>query len=152
MTARRTATAPELVITRVFDAPRRLVYQAWTDPAHLVRWHCPRGFTMPSSQADIRPGGAYRHCMRAPDGTDHWIQGVYHELVALERLVFTWIYEGEDPRNETTVTVTFADQPGGKTKLTLRQVGFLSTEGRDEVQGGWTECLESLADHLAREP
>ena len=151
MVARGNAAASEreLVITRVFDAPRSLVFRVWTQREHLVRWHCPPGLTVPSFEADIRPGGAYRVCMRAPDGEDHWISGTYREVVPVERLVFTWIYEGEEPRNETVVTVTLAEEPGGKTKLTLRQTGFESDEGRDEVHGGWSGCLENLADHLA---
>src|SRR5207249_11050128 len=69
----------ELVLTRVFDAPRRLVFKAWTEPERVVRWWGPQGFTMPSCTMDVRPGGAFRFCMRSPEGTDHWLRGVYRE-------------------------------------------------------------------------
>lgn len=147
--AAKAAPVRELTLTRVFDAPRSLVFQVWTQREHLVRWHCPHDFTVRSFDADVRPGGAYRVGMLAPDGHEHWISGTYREVVPVERLVFTWIYEGEDPRNETLVTVVLAEEPGGKTKLTLRQTGFASDDGRDEVHGGWSECLENLAGYLA---
>jgi len=107
-------SAPELVVTRVFDAPPRLVFEAWTDPAHVARWWGPKGFTMPSCDMDVRPGGAFRVCMRSPDGMDHWLRGVYREIVAPERLVLTWAWEDADgkPGHETVVTVNFAEHGG----------------------------------------
>src|SRR2546422_5926224 len=113
---------PELVITRVFDAPPRLVFKAWTEAERLVRWWGPKGFTMPSCKMDVRPGGAFRFCMRSPEGTDHWLQGVYREIVEPERLVCTWAWEDAEgkPGHETLLTVNFAEH-GAKTKLTLHQ-------------------------------
>jgi uncharacterized protein YndB with AHSA1/START domain len=141
--------APEFVITRVLDAPRRLVFKAWTAPERLVRWWGPRGFTTPSCTMDVRPGGAFRFLMRSPEGTDHRLQGVYREIVEPERLVFTWAWEDAEGSlgHETLVTATFADL-GGRTKLTLHQAGFESVTARDAHQGGWTECLERLAAYL----
>src|SRR6516164_1264727 len=110
----------ELVITRIFDAPRRLVFEAWTKPEHLARWQgAPRGFTVTTHEVDFRPGGAYRLCMRSPDGIDHWLQGVYREIVEPERLVFThvWLNAEGKPGKETLVTITFTER-GGKTELT----------------------------------
>ena len=140
----------ELVITRVFDAPRPLVFKAWTQPEHLVRWWGPQGFTTPSCTMDVRPGGAFRLCMRSPEGTDHWLRGVYREIVEPERLVCTWAWEDAEgkPGHETLLTVSFADH-GGKTKLTLHQAVFESVTARDSHQGGWTECLDRLAGYLA---
>jgi uncharacterized protein YndB with AHSA1/START domain len=140
----------ELVITRVFDAPRPLVFKAWTEPEHLVRWWGPQGFTTPSCTMDVRPGGAFRLCMRSPEGTDHWLRGVYREIVEPERLVCTWAWEDAEgkPGHETLLTVSFADH-GGKTKLTLHQAVFESVTARDSHQGGWTECLDRLAGYLA---
>jgi len=66
-----------LVLTRLFDAPRSLVFKAWTEPEHLARWWGPRGFTSTIIANDVRPGGAYRFHMRGPEGDDHWLQGVY---------------------------------------------------------------------------
>jgi uncharacterized protein YndB with AHSA1/START domain len=71
----------ELVIERIFDAPRRLVFKAWTDPEHMVHWFGPRGFTSTILKNELRPGGSYRIHMRGPDGDDHWTQGVYREIV-----------------------------------------------------------------------
>ncbi len=146
------AGAPErvLVLTRLFDAPRALVFRAWTRPEHLVRWWGPKGFTTPSCEMDVRPGGAFRILMRSPEGTDHRLRGVYREIVEPERLVFTWAWEDEDgnPGHETVVTVTLAEQ-GARTELTLHQAVFESVTARDSHRGGWTECLERLAEYLA---
>src|SRR4051794_27647710 len=104
-----------LVLTRVFDAPRALVFQAWTQREHLMRWCAPRGFDITYSEGDLRPGGSWRSCMRSPDGVDHWVGGVYREIVPDQRLVFTHGWDGKDgkPGHETTVTVTFADEGAG---------------------------------------
>src|SRR5258705_11539625 len=101
-----TIAKPEFVITRVVDAPPRLVFKIWTDPEHLMQWWGPQGFTTPFHEMDVRPDGAFRICMRSPDGTDHWLQGVYREVVAPERLVFTWAWEDATgkPGHETLVT------------------------------------------------
>jgi len=141
----------ELVLTRVFDAPRRLVFKAWTEPERVVRWWGPQGFTMPSCTMDVRPGGAFRFCMRSPEGTDHWLRGVYREIVEPERLVLTWAWEDAKgkPGHETLVTVTFAEH-GGKTKLTVHHAVFESVTIRDEHVRGWTEALDRLAQYLAK--
>ena len=146
-----TAAERELVITRVFDAPRPLVFKAWTEPDRLVRWWGPQGFTTPSCTMDVRPGGAFRFWMRSPEGTDHWLRGVYREIVEPERLVFTWAWEDAEgkPGHETVLTVSLAEH-GAKTKLTLRQAVFESVTARDEHQSGWTSGLDRLAEYLAR--
>jgi uncharacterized protein YndB with AHSA1/START domain len=89
--------------------------------------------------------------MRSPDGTDHWVQGVYREIVEPERLVFTWAWDDAEgnPGHETVVTVRFASH-GAKTKLTLHQAVFESVKARDAHQGGWTSCFERLAEYLAK--
>jgi len=146
-----TATAErELVITRVFNAPRRLVFKAWTEPEHLVRWWGPRGFTTISGRMDVRPGGTWFRAMRAPDGSEHRKCGVYREIVEPERLVFTYLSEDAEGNSgpETLVTVTFADLDG-KTRLTLHQAPFQSVAARDLHRGGWTGCLERFIEHLA---
>jgi uncharacterized protein YndB with AHSA1/START domain len=142
----------ELVITRVFDAPRGLVFKAWTDPEHLVRWWGPKGFTSTiMGKIELRPGAPYRIHMRGPDGDDHWSQGVYREIVEPERLVFAGYWadaEGKPKGRESTVTVTFEDL-SGKTRLTLRQRVFESLTARDAHRGGWTSSFERLAKYLA---
>lgn len=139
----------ELVITRVFDAPRRLVFKAWTEPEHLVLWWGPRGFTTISGRMDFRPGGVWFRAMRAPDGSEHRKRGIYREIVEPERLVFTYLTEDAEgnPGFETLVTVNFADVDG-KTRLTLHQALFESAEARDSHRGGWTSCLERFAEYL----
>jgi uncharacterized protein YndB with AHSA1/START domain len=140
----------ELVLTRMLDAPRALVFQAWTDPHHLARWWGPKGFTNPVCELDLRPGGALRIVMRAPDGTDYPMTGVFREIAPPERLVFTNC--AVDAQGNTLLegltTVTFAERDG-KTELTLRTravavVGYAAAyvEG---MEAGWTESLERLA-------
>ena len=139
-----------LELTRIFAAPRDLVFKVWIEPAHLVRWWGPRGFTMPSHALEARPGGAYRFCMRSPEGTEHRSQGVFREIVEPERLVLTgaWVEAEGKPGHETLLTVSFADH-GGKTKLTLHQAVFESVTARDAHRGGWTSALDCLAEYLA---
>lgn len=140
----------DLLITRVFDAPRRLVFKAWMEPERAARWWGPQGFTTISCDMDVRPGGTWFRCMRSPDGTEHRKRGVYREVVEPERLVFTYATEDADGNygHETLVTVTFADL-GGKTKLTLHQRLFESVTARDAHEGGWKSCLERFAEYLA---
>ena len=147
------ATAPELLITHVFDAPRQLVFEAWTEPEHLERWQgAPRGFTVTTDIMDFRPGGMFRICMRSPEGAEHWLEGVYRQIVKPERLVFThnWLDANKKPGSETLVTITFAER-GEKTELTLHQTGFKTVESRDGHRGGWTSTFERLAEYLASE-
>ena len=153
--AATSSTAPEaadrvLVITRIFDAPRRLVFKAWTEPAHVVHWLGPHGFTGTIVQMDVRPGGAYRFHLRSPEGTDHWRRGVYREIVEPERLVFTSAWEDAEgkPGPETLLTVTFEEHEG-KTKLTLHQAVFESLTARDAHRSGWKSSLDRLAAYLA---
>lgn len=149
-----TASAPEspervLVIERSFDAPRALVFKAWSEPEHLVRWWGPKGYSVPSCELDCRPGGVFRCVMRSPEGKDTRLQCGFREVSAPERLVFTWAWLDEDgnPGHETLVTLNFEEQ-GIKTKLTLHQEVFESTEARDLHEGGWTGCLDSLNEYL----
>jgi uncharacterized protein YndB with AHSA1/START domain len=140
----------ELFITRIFDAPRRLVFEIWTEPEHLVRWWGPRGFKTISSRMDVRPGGVWSRSMRATDGSVIRKHGVYREIVMPERLVFTYVTDdlAGNPGPETIVTVTFTDL-GGKTRLTLHQVGFESVLAREAHHAGWTSCLERFVEHLS---
>lgn len=144
------AEGRELVLTRIFDAPRALVFQAWTDPTRLAQWMGPRGFTATDLAHDLRPGGAWRTCLR-PDGGGEvlWQSGVYREVAAPERLVFTFAWDGPDgrPGHETLVTVTLADH-AGKTKMTFHQAAFESAERRDSHEGGWNSAFDRLEEHL----
>ncbi len=140
----------ELVIERIFNAPRHLVFKAWTEPEHMVQWFGPRGFKSTVLKNELRPGGAYRIHMLGPDG-DHWTQGVYREIVPPERLVMAGSWadaQGNPTRPETVLTLTFAEHDG-KTKLKLHQVGFESVTARDAHQGGWNSSFDCLAEYLA---
>src|ERR1700722_7233031 len=78
-----------VILTRLFDAPRDLVFKAWTDPKHLAQWFGPHGFTNPVCEVDLRPGGIWRHVMRGPDGNDYPMISIFQEVLPPERLVFT---------------------------------------------------------------
>ena len=138
-----------LVLSRVFDAPRALVFKVWTQPEHLARWWGPRGFTLLSYKSDARVGGSYRFGMRSPENTEHWAHGTYREIEAPEKLVFTHAWEHPDgsPKHETVITLTFAEQ-GEKTKLTLKQTLFESVNARDLHRGGWSSTLDLLEEYL----
>src|ERR1700730_17678211 len=110
----RESAERQLKITRVFDAPREVVFKAWTDPKQLAQWWGPHGFTNPVCELDARPGGAIRIHMRGPDGTVYPMTGVYKEIGEPERLVFTSaaLDEKGNPLFEVLNTVTFAQQGG----------------------------------------
>ena len=154
-TANETATAPPasrvLVMSRTFDAPRSLVFKVWTEREHISRWCAPTGFIITHCEGDFRPGGAWRSCMRSPDGVDHWVSGVYREIVPDKRLVFTHAWNGEDgkPGHETVVTIIFEDQ-AGKTKMNFHQAAFKSSQSRDGHEGGWAETFDRLDEYLKK--
>ena len=149
-----TATEPserELVITRIFDAPRSLVFKAWTEPERQAQWLGPRGFNSKILSSAKGPGDDYRYEMRNPEGGDHWQQGQVREMREPERLVFTSYWTdaaGKATTAETVVTLTFEDV-GGKTRLTLRQTGFESVNARDMHRGGWNSSFDCLGEYLA---
>lgn len=138
-----------LLFTRVFNAPRDLVFKAWTDPEQLVKWFAPEGFTVTFLEMDLRPGGAWRKCMRSPDGIEYWRHGLYREVVDPGRLVFTYVSDDpeSDPHHETVVTMVFEDQ-GGRTLMTFRQEEFESAGERDSHSFGWNSCMERFAAWL----
>jgi len=140
----------ELVITRILDAPRDVVFRAWTEPDRVARWWGPQGFVTTYCDMDIRPGGAFRVCMRSPEGAEHWKQGIYREIVVPERLAFTFAWEDAEgkPGHQTLVTVTLADR-GGRTELTLHQAVFETVAARDDHRRGWTSTLQRFAEYLA---
>jgi uncharacterized protein YndB with AHSA1/START domain len=141
----------ELTLTRVFDAPRELVFDAWTKAEHALHWFAPPGCTVTSCTMDLRVGGAWRSCMRWPDGSDHWQGGVFREIVPPERLVFSYAWEDERgrPKHETVVTVRLEPR-GAKTALTFHQAVFESESSRTSHGGGWSGSLDVLAEYLAK--
>jgi uncharacterized protein YndB with AHSA1/START domain len=149
-----TATSDrEIIITRVFDAPRELVFDAWTDAEHVTHWWGPRGFSTTTHEMDLRPGGVWRFLMHGPDGTDYDNKVTFVEVVKPERLVYNHGPDHEGGAPPFEVTVTFQEE-GRKTRLTLRLL-FGSAEERDRavefgaVEGG-NQTLERLADYLTR--
>lgn len=142
-----------LVIERLLDAPRKLVFKAWTVPEHLVRWWGPKGFTLPYCKMELRPGGAFRCTMLSPEGSEHRLSCVYREIVEPEKLSFTWCWidDEEQPGPETLVTVLLeeAGEQGAQTKLTLHHAVFESESARDAHNGGWSQCMDRLADYVA---
>jgi uncharacterized protein YndB with AHSA1/START domain len=139
------SAARDLRIARVFDAPRALVFEAWSKPEHLRHWFSPNGFTVTACEMDFRVGGAYRLCMSG-FGKEHWVHGVYREIVVPERIVFTGILESDG--NETVTTVTFTDD-AGKTRLKVHQTYSLETDSTRGAREGWTQTLEHLAEFVA---
>ena len=145
---------PELVLTRVFKAPRGPVFAAWTEPTQVAQWWGPNGFTNPVCELDVRPGGAIRIHMRGPDGTVYPMMGVYQEIVEPERLVFTGaaLDESGKPLFDVLNTVAFVEHDG-TTKLTVRARVVKSTAGAAPylagMEAGWTQSLERLGVHLA---
>jgi uncharacterized protein YndB with AHSA1/START domain len=152
----------ELVIERIFDAPRELVFKAWTEPDRMMRWWGPKGFTTPFCKIDLRVGGTFLYCMRSPEGKDYWNTGIYREIVEPDRLVCTDSFADEqgnvvpashygmpgDWPLEMLATVTFEEYEG-KTKMTLRHVGLPSTMEQD-ASTGWNESFDKLAEELAK--
>jgi uncharacterized protein YndB with AHSA1/START domain len=144
----------EIVISCVFDAPREVVWNAWTDPQQVVNWWGPRGFTTTIHEMDVQPGGVWSHTMHGPDGTDYPNKSVFVEVMKPERIVYS---HGGGRAGGTAAhfesTWTFEAQ-GDKTNLTIQMV-FPTAEARDRVvkefgaiEGG-KQTLERLAEHLA---
>ena len=146
----------ELVLTRVFDAPRELVFKVWTDPKHVAQWWGPKGFTNPVCELDLRPGGAILIHMRGPDGTVYPMTGVYQEVVRPERLVFTSgaLDADGNPLFEVLTTVTFTEE-SSKTKQILKARVIKRTAQAAPylagMEAGWTQSLERLAAYVATE-
>lgn len=142
-----------LVLTRDLDAPRELVYRAWTEPARLAEWCMPQGFSVPFAESDIRAGGHYRTCLKAPDGVEHRVRGTYTELAPPARIVFTHAWELADGGTtvETLVTITLEELGAKRTRLVLKQTGFDDGGARDGHGEGWSETLDALAGYCARQ-
>ncbi len=143
----------ELVVTRVFNAPRQRVFDAWTKPEHLVSWYGCHTSSLVVCDVDLRVGGAYRFVARLADGTEHTISGVYRDIAPPERLVFTQCFN-DDPDKEALVALQL-DERGGKTSMTMTAL-YRSAEDRQTVldigvDKGTAEMFERLTKHLADE-
>lgn len=158
------ARARDLVITRVFDAPRDLVWDAWTKPEHFMKWWGPREFTSPACKMDMRKGGRYLWLMRGPDGKDYWTAGEFKAVEPKSRIVYTDNFSDEkgnavpashyglggDWPETTLVTITLEDL-GDRTRMTLRHEGLPAGEMSDMTGMGWMESFDKMAEALAGE-
>jgi uncharacterized protein YndB with AHSA1/START domain len=161
--------SPDFVISRVFDAPRALVWKVFTEPERMKEWWGPKGFTVISSKMDLRPGGTYHYGMKAPNGSTMWGKFVFREIVAPERMVFINSFSDEaggttrHPMHEAwplemLSIFTFEELPDGKTKVTIRWQAHNATAeeqktfdtSHDSMRMGWGGTMEQLEAYLAK--
>ena len=136
-----------IVMTREFNAPRKLVFEAWTQPEHVRHWFGPRGVTLPVCEIDLRVGGAWRYSWRKDDGSEMTMTGTVQEVKAPERLVTTERWGPEWPETRNTLVLTEA---GGRTTMTLT-IAYPSKEARDAAtQTGMKEGLDASFERLDR--
>jgi uncharacterized protein YndB with AHSA1/START domain len=144
-----------LEITRIFNAPREDVFRSWIEPERIARWIGPRSIKAEVVKMDARPGGSYRIRMHGESGDVYIVGGVYREVVAPERLVFTWRWEedghGHRMGHESVVEIT-CRAVGRKTEMTLRHGRFETRESRDNHDRGWSGSFDKLAEVLAGKP
>ncbi len=152
-----------MVITRVFDAPRELVWKAWTDPKYMMQWWGPKGFTSPHCEIDFRVGGKYLCCMRSPDGWEGWNAGEYHEIVPYEKIVSTMYFADAkgnriNPADLETAHAAIDDSPdvilfedigNGRTKLTFIGNEPMQNAIESGQYEGWKETLDKVAAVVA---
>ena len=160
-----TVSATErMVVTRVFDAPRELVWKAWTDPKYVMQWWGPKGFTAPVCRIDFRVGGKFLCCMRAPDGQEFWNGGEYHEIVPHEKIVSSMYFS--DPQGnkveaehygidheaiEGAHDVTlFEDLGNGRTKITFVGNETMESATLSGQVEGWNQILDKIAAVVAK--
>ena len=154
-TATSTATAPQFSISRIFDAPRPLVWQAWTEEADAADWWHPRGISIKpgSVSLDLRVGGRYTYTMvNEADGSEYPTTGVYREIVEPERLVYTWASPGDDDATAPVITVILREIDGDRTEMLFHLLGIAAEPGDDNVYDGWDSAFDLLAEHLAASP
>jgi uncharacterized protein YndB with AHSA1/START domain len=142
-----TAVKPSLTIKRRFKATPEKVFKAWTDPEKIKRWMGPGEIKTIRAENDVRAGGRYRIVMLTPGGEEHDVGGVYREVRANEKLVYTWAWKST-PERESLVTVTFKPDGDG-TLLTISHEQFFDEAARDSHQGGWNGAMEKLEKYLA---
>ena len=156
-----TAVDKHVLIERIFDAPRELVFRAWADEDQLRQWFAPHGCEIRRCKLDFRVGGQLHFCIYNPTVGECWTKGIYREIVEPERIVFRLAFSdaegnlvdtghaGLDPGwpKETEVSVTFADWQG-KTKLVLRQSVSQALAERTGAYPSWLEMLDRLAEQL----
>jgi uncharacterized protein YndB with AHSA1/START domain len=146
--AKAKSSSRALKLVRRFPAKPERVFRAFADPKRLVKWWGPKGVTIPVCEMDVRPGGRWLTTMRAPDGSDMIVSGVYREIDPPTRLVFTWAWHQDGKRGHETV-VTIALKPhGAGTELTLTQAAFESAQSLNAHRQGWSSSFDCLAEYL----
>ncbi|HEX4342172.1 MAG TPA: SRPBCC family protein, partial [Verrucomicrobiae bacterium] len=163
------STSPPFVITRTFDAPRELVWKAWTERDRLLEWFGPKGFKRVTASLDFKPGGIFHYCLQSPDGKEMWGKFVYREIVPPQKIVL--INSFSDAKGGVTrhpfsaswplemLTTTTLVEEHGKTKLTLEWVPLNPTAeerqafdaARPSMSQGWTGTFEQLDEYLAKQ-
>jgi uncharacterized protein YndB with AHSA1/START domain len=131
-----------LEIARTFEAPQALIFRLWADPAHRVRWWGPEGYGLSHCEVDFRVGGAWSVAMRRVDGYEHWVRGVFTEIIEPRRLCFTYL--NDDDPHEMLVEMDFIEH-GRRTEMHFRQAPFHSLKERDEHSFGWNSTLDLLS-------
>ena len=148
----RTATSQkQFTITRVFDAPRDTVWEAWTSEGEASAWWHPRGIEIkPGSIAfDVRVGGRYTYTMVNPaDGQEYPTTGVYREVTPPERLVFTWASPGDPDDEAPVITVDLSELPDDRTEMRFHLLGHPGRPGDENVYDGWDSAFDMLAEQL----
>lgn len=145
----------EILVTREFDAPRELVFKAYTDPKLVPQWWGPRRLSTRVDKMDVRPGGQWRFINRDAEGNEYAFHGVYHEILAPERIIDTFEFEGLPETGHVTLeTMKLEELPGGRTRLTVQSV-FQSVADRDgmlqtDMEDGMNETYDRLAEIMKK--
>lgn len=141
-----------VTLRRLFPAPPRVLFRAWTDPAVLAKWWAPKNCVAHRCELDVRPGGRWRTWFRCNQGPERYVGGVYREVIPLERLVFTWEPDGAEGKwdRPTLVTVEFHDR-GGSTEIVLTHQELKTGEAHD-MEPGWTSTFDCLEDYIRKLP
>lgn len=147
--ARQIEAAPVLELTRIFDAPRELLWLAWSRPDMRVAWLGPVEWPAVRCENDMRPGGAWRTCLKSATSEEVlWQGGIYREVVVPERMVFTFKWEGTNHEDgtpvDTLVTIDFTQLPDGRTRMDFRHEGLKSEESLAGHRHGWTSTFDRL--------
>ncbi len=146
------ASTEEFTITRTFDAPRELVWRAWTDEAELAQWLHPFGVATDAISFDVRVGGRYRYTMTVvATGDTYPTGGEFVEVEPFDRLVFSWGMPDASVDEAPRITLTFIER-GDQTELIFHLRGYAGKPGDDDVYDGWNETLTNMGRHLAGEP
>jgi uncharacterized protein YndB with AHSA1/START domain len=146
-----TAALPTLEIRRTIRAPRQRVFAAWTKPEELKAWHAPGPLAVSLAEIDLRPGGSYRIHMRAPDGNEHRVSGVYREVDPPKKIVYTWGWDGDHPVKNSVVTIEFHER-GNATEVVLRHAGIADATERTKHESGWVAIMDKFETVYSGEP